>query len=138
MEERFCDGEAYQIKEGDTLYRISRKYRISLDRIMEANPYVDVYNLQPGEWICVPIERQRPLPIRQEPSGNVENKVPNNQNNMEENGIILEYVITGEDTLKQVLDKFDVSLEELLKYNGMNAIGLKRGTVLKIPGRTND
>ena len=49
MEERFCDGEAYQIKEGDTLYRISRKYRISLDRIMEANPYVDVYNLQPGE-----------------------------------------------------------------------------------------
>ena len=60
------------------------------------------------------------------------------KNLMEENGIILEYVITGEDTLKQVLDKFDVSLEELLKYNGMNAIGLKRGTVLKIPGRTND
>ena len=44
-----------EIKEGDTLYRISRKYRISLDRIMEANPYVDVYNLRPGQEICIPM-----------------------------------------------------------------------------------
>ena len=62
----------------------------------------------------------------------------NNMDHTNRNGIMLEYVITGNETLEQVLNKFDVDLEELLKYNGMNAIGLRRGTVLRIPKKIDD
>ncbi|WP_238722963.1 LysM peptidoglycan-binding domain-containing protein [Diplocloster agilis] len=50
-----CDGEMYVVKEGDTLYRISRQFGVNLASLMAANPYVNVYNLQEGDEICIPI-----------------------------------------------------------------------------------
>ena len=37
-----CDGMTYTIKQGDTLYGISRKYDVPLAMILHANPYADV------------------------------------------------------------------------------------------------
>ena len=54
MNYEFCDGVTHTIKKGDTLYEISRKYRVPLALLLRANPYVDVFNLQVGESICVP------------------------------------------------------------------------------------
>ncbi|SHM23620.1 LysM domain-containing protein [Anaerosporobacter mobilis DSM 15930] len=51
----FCRGIVHVIKKGDSLYAISRMYNIPLALIMRSNPYVDVYNLQVGDEICVPI-----------------------------------------------------------------------------------
>lgn len=48
------------IKEGDNLYQLSRQYRVPLALIMRANPYVDVYNLQVGQEICIPVGRPSP------------------------------------------------------------------------------
>lgn len=62
------------IKSGDNLYQLSRKYRVPLALILRANPYVDVYNLQPGQEICIPMNRPpaprpkpRPMPGRPGP-----------------------------------------------------------------------
>ena len=49
MNQRFCNGMVHVIKEGETLYQLSRMYRIPVALLMRANPYVDVYNLQPGD-----------------------------------------------------------------------------------------
>lgn len=49
-----CNGTKYVIKKGDTLYSISRKYDVPLALVLRANPYVDVYNLQIGQEICIP------------------------------------------------------------------------------------
>lgn len=54
---KYCNGMMYTIKEGDTLYAISMKYQVPLSVLLRANPYVDVYNLQVGETICVPVRR---------------------------------------------------------------------------------
>ncbi len=43
------------IREGDTLYTLSRKYHVPLLQVMYANPFVDIYNLQVGDEICVPV-----------------------------------------------------------------------------------
>lgn len=51
-----CNGTRYTIKKGDTLYSISRQYDVPLAMILRANPYVDVYNLQIGQSICIPTE----------------------------------------------------------------------------------
>ncbi len=61
MNYEFCDGVTHTIKKGDTLYEISRKYRVPLALLLRANPYVDVFNLQVGDTICVP-ESPRQMP----------------------------------------------------------------------------
>ena len=57
MKQRFCNGMIHVIKQGDNLYQLSRKYRVPLALILRANPYVDVYNLQIGQEICIPMSR---------------------------------------------------------------------------------
>lgn len=49
-----CPGFLHVIERGDTLYLLSRKYRVPLWAILFANPYVDVYNLQIGDELCIP------------------------------------------------------------------------------------
>lgn len=60
MNQRYCNGMIHVIKKGDNLYQLSRKYRIPLALILRANPYVDVYNLQIGQEICIPVARPYP------------------------------------------------------------------------------
>ncbi len=57
MNKRYCNGMVHVIKQGETLYQLSRRYRVPLALILRANPYVDVYNLQPGQEICIPVVR---------------------------------------------------------------------------------
>ena len=40
-----CDGMLHEIRERDTLYKVSRLYGVTLEDLMEKNPMVDVYNL---------------------------------------------------------------------------------------------
>ncbi|MFV0343796.1 MAG: LysM peptidoglycan-binding domain-containing protein [Anaerocolumna sp.] len=49
---------SYVIKQGDTLYSISRANNIPLALILRLNPFVDIYNLQVGDEICVPAGNQ--------------------------------------------------------------------------------
>ena len=57
MNRRYCNGMVHVIKPGDTLYQLSRYYRIPMAMLLRANPYVDVYNLQVGQEICIPMVR---------------------------------------------------------------------------------
>lgn len=61
MNQRFCNGMVHVIKDGETLYQLSRMYRVPIALILRANPYLDVYNLQIGQEICIPMMR-RPFP----------------------------------------------------------------------------
>lgn len=61
----YCEGRIHVVEEGDSLYTLSKKYRVPLARIMRANPYVDVYNLTIGSEICIPLPMNyRPRPER--------------------------------------------------------------------------
>lgn len=51
-----CNGIMHTVKSGDTLYSISMEHKVPLALVLRANPYVDVYNLQVGETICVPVK----------------------------------------------------------------------------------
>ncbi len=50
-----CRGVLHIVEAGDTLYKIGKKYGVPVSRVMYANPYVNIYNLQPGDEICVPL-----------------------------------------------------------------------------------
>ena len=50
-----CDGFVHELKPRDTLYKISRFYQVKVDELLEKNPNVDVYNLQVGDKLCIPV-----------------------------------------------------------------------------------
>lgn len=49
-----CIGFVHTIEKGDTLYQLGKKYQVSVSSLIFANPYVDVYNLQVSDQICIP------------------------------------------------------------------------------------
>ena len=120
----YCEGQIHVIKAGDSLYSISRMHNVPLAMLLRANPYVDVYNLQIGDEICVPVPLPAPgpgpLPLPT-PEVTPEGGIP-----------ILDYLTVEGDSLEKILDEFDISLEDLLKFNDLEDIYLQPGTHLKI------
>ena len=104
----YCIG--YAIKKGDTLYSISRQFNVPIDMLMDANPLVNVYNLQVGEIICIPVS------------------VPHN--NYTHNTT---YLVEEEDTLGSILEKNDINLADLMVFNDLNSIYITPGTTLQVP-----
>ena len=49
-----CIWFIHTIEKGDTLYLLGKKYQVRVSALIFANPYVDVYNLQVGDQICIP------------------------------------------------------------------------------------
>jgi LysM repeat protein len=47
-------GSIYIIKPGDTLYSIARRFGVTLDRLLEANPETDPDRLRVGDPVCIP------------------------------------------------------------------------------------
>lgn len=54
--ENQCKGIVHRVVAGDTLYKLSKMYGVRLIDILKENPYVNVYNLQIGDEICIPTE----------------------------------------------------------------------------------
>lgn len=53
-----CQGFIHVVRRGESLYSIAERYHISLSRLMFANPYVNVYQLQLGDELCIPTVEQ--------------------------------------------------------------------------------
>lgn len=53
-ENQKCIGSVYVVKEKDSLYKIAVQYGVRVKDIMKQNPYVNVYNLQIGDELCIP------------------------------------------------------------------------------------
>ena len=62
MNYEYCDGYTYTIKKGDTLYEISRSHKVPLSLLLRSNPFVDVFNLQVGDTLCIPTRQAPPKP----------------------------------------------------------------------------
>ena len=99
----------YVIGQGDTLYSITREYNVPLPLILRLNPFVDIYNLQVGDEICIPV--------------------------MEGFGddTVFEYVVEDGDSLQVILDKFGIDLQDITRNNNLNQIMLQPGSTLQIP-----
>lgn len=84
---RKCNGIVHTIKKGDSLYLLSRYYNVPIGEIMNANRHLNIYNLQIGEEICIPIRRSDML--NDNINNNMSNIVPNNMpnNSMSDNSV---------------------------------------------------
>ena len=100
----------YVVKKGDTLYSISRHFNISVDAIMQANPYVNLYNLMVDEVLCIPVSV---------PSGDYTNYTT--------------YLVQEEDSLGSILEEFNINMADLVELNELYDIYLLPGQTLQIP-----
>lgn len=102
-----CRGYVHVVKSGDTLYKLARQYDVKLFDIMRLNPYVNVYNLQIGDEICIPT-----MPARPERT----------------------YVVNEGDTIQRVLQALDVDFDGLARWNPMLLdVELPEGLILTLP-----
>lgn len=155
----YCRGIVHVIKKGDSLYAISRKYNVPLALIMRANPYADVYNLQIGDEICVPVTNMGGIgnictgdncaPLLPEmpgmpempmepstPSMPMQPSTPSIPVTPVAPGVnLITYIIKDAETLKDILDKFDIDLEDFIENNNMSTVLLKPGMTISIPDR---
>ena len=101
------------IQEGDILYSISRRYNVPISVLFKANPFVEIYNLQIGDELCVPV--MQPFPPMDFET----------------------YIVQEGDTLEKVLEQFGVNLDDILQFNsiseGMFDRELQPGTIFQIP-----
>lgn len=49
-----CRGVIHVVQQGDTLYQLGKFYHVSVGQLIFANPFVDIYNLQIGDELCIP------------------------------------------------------------------------------------
>ncbi|TDX44492.1 muramidase family protein [Orenia marismortui] len=108
------NGSIYTIRPGDTLYNLSRRFEITLDEILNANPDIDPNNLKTGQKICIPVEE-------------ISGKCPT--------GFL--YTVVLGDTFFSIARRFNVSIDALTSANsGVNPNQLQIGQELCIPAAT--
>lgn len=201
-----CTGIEYIIRQGDTLYKISRRFRIPLPVLLRANMDVNVYNLIPGQKICIPLwgmgdDMQdddmeymppnmlqppqhpmspgmipppggpmppgmmpppvRPLPpgmnpppsVRplppgmnpppgmNSPSENTPWAPPGKPREMYQDNMMFtneinstrKHIVGENETLEVIMDMYNVTMEDLFKYNNRNGILLKEDQIISMP-----
>lgn len=101
---------SYVIKKGDSLYKISRQFKVRVEDIIKANPLVNVYRLTVDDAICVPV-----------------NTVPKNYSGYRV------YKVGDNESLNSVLEGSHIDLGDLLSFNDLSDIYLQPGTDVKVP-----
>lgn len=135
--ENECKGTVYTISKGDTLYSISRKYQVPLAWILRANPYMDVYNLQIGETICIPSAEEMRPPMRPEQPPAQRPPMPRPPVMRPPvqppyRPVMVSYVVEDGESIGSLLQRFDITLAQLLENNTMEDLKLAEGTVLRM------
>lgn len=127
------------VHSGQTLYGILKQYRISETELRKLNPGLET-NLKVGDRLILPaasISRYggfAQTAVAEKPNTSVAKAAP--ANTYTSSGIssdnFVTYTVQSGDTTFGIVNKFSVSLDDLIRLNGDLAKGLKSGMVLKI------
>ena len=119
----------YTIQAKDNYYRITKTFGISQKDLFDWNPGLEEKGLQPGEKIFVKNNNSK----AKETITWQEEKPAKNQN---VNAISADeyqtYTVQDGDTVFGILNKYNITLDELLTLNPKLTDGLKPGMVLKV------
>ncbi|MGE5583213.1 MAG: LysM peptidoglycan-binding domain-containing protein [Bacillota bacterium] len=89
------NGQLYTVKSGDTMFFIAKRFNISLQDLIAANPQIsDPNTIFPGQVICVPVS----APTVTCPNGQV-------------------YRVVRGDTMYEIAKRFRITLEALIAAN---------------------
>ncbi|MBC7105209.1 MAG: LysM peptidoglycan-binding domain-containing protein [Firmicutes bacterium] len=106
------EGNYYTIQPGDTLFSIARRFGVSVDDLIEANPGIDPQSLRVAQIICIPLA----VAPRRCPPGTIT------------------YTVRAGDTFFSLARRFGVTVEDIQRANpGVDPEALLIGQQLCIP-----
>lgn len=111
----------YTVQTSEGLYAIGRKFGISPDIISKTNPEI-ASGLKVGQKILIPIQ-----------NSSSQKKVEETSKNNNPDQEFTEYKVKKRQTLFGISKKFNVSQEDIIKFNPEIANGLREGIILLIP-----
>jgi lipoprotein NlpD len=114
-----ADELIHVVGKGETIYSISRFYRITPEELMKANGINDPSKLQTGKRLTIPSTAFSDITITQNP--------PSAQK-------LADYIVIKGDTLFSIAKKNDISLQKLREINNfpVNQV-IKPGDIVKVP-----
>ena len=124
---------SYTVQSKDNYYRITRKFNLTQKELFALNPALEQNGLQPGEQIIV---KGNDEPIRKETAkvdtkSASESKTENVATALNSDDFVT-YTVQSDDTVFGILNKFGITLDQLIALNPELSEGLKAGMVLKI------
>jgi LysM repeat protein len=110
----------HEIKPGQTLYSISRRYQVDLSEVQDANPDVDTDDLIPGYMLRIPREKEGKLTAESQPQSDKD--------------LFDRHKVRRKETLFSISRQYNVDMETIRKVNpGVDFSNLRKGAELKIP-----
>lgn len=130
------EGEAYVIQSKDNYYRITKQFGISQQDLYALNPGLEEKGLKPGETIKVKKSNTETAaepvnPKTKIDSGNERSSTTSAATTATADDYVT-YTVQQGDTVFSIVNKFGVSIDELIALNPDLSKGLKSGMVLKI------
>ena len=126
------DADSYQIQPKDNYYKITRKFNITQQDLFAMNAGLEAKGLQPGEYIKVKGVKKTAVEKIVDDPKTAEVSTPNTYSTISSTDDFVTYTVTAGDTVFGILNKFGISLDDLLTLNPNLSQGLKNGMVLKI------
>lgn len=132
------EGESYVIQAKDNYYRITKQFGISQQDLFALNPGLEEKGLKPGETIKIKTSNSNTNtdsvtetvnPKAKMDSGNEKSTT---SSNVMAGDDYVTYTVQQGDTVFSIVNKFGVSIDELIALNPDLSHGLKTGMVLKI------
>jgi len=110
----------YTVQAGEGLFGIGRKFEVSPEDISKANPEVQK-GIKTGQQILIPKQKK------------TADKISEKQANINSSKVFKEHKVQKNETLFAISNKYNVSQEDIIKYNPEIEKGLREGIVLQIP-----
>lgn len=125
------DENSYTVQPKDNYYKLSRKFNINQKELFALNPGLEEKGLQPGDLIVVKGNNQQNQ-SEAKATAVSQNTTPSTYSTTSFSDDYVTYTVQEGDTVFGLLNKFGITLDDLLTLNPNLSQGLKSGMVLKI------
>lgn len=131
------EGEAYVIQAKDNYYRITKQFGISQQDLFALNPGLEEKGLKPGDTIKIKKSNTNTAIVTEAAANPKEKMDSGNEKSSTSSNVVVgddyvTYTVQQGDTVFSIVNKFGVSIDELIALNPDLSNGLKTGMVLKI------
>ena len=131
-EKSTADEGSYVIQPKDNYYKITKSFGISQKDLFDMNPGLEEKGLQPGAVIKVKKSTNSNNSSVKETVSWQEDKKASKQETASSEDEYQTYTVQDGDTVFGILNKFGITLDQLLALNPKVTDGLKAGMVLKV------
>ncbi len=125
-----ADENSYIVQEKDNYFKIGRKFNLTQKELFALNPGLEENGLKAGNIIVV--KGKYSGTITETVKTNTVTEKQNNSTATSSSDDFVTYTVQSGDTVFGILNKFGITLDELMNLNPDLSKGLKSGMVLKI------